>query len=112
MQTLVISDSNPIKDLHAQDVIYTGGPLAALELLETKDIDRIVFDTRTQGIDAEPALINLIARLPVTTRLLAIVEHLPSSPMCSDAGVVYLTPPVNHADISWFLGLSEVNRPA
>ena len=106
MLTLVIADKHPLRELYGHEVLHTGGPSDALVLLETEDIDRIVFDTRTH-LNAETALAELIGQLPVTTRLLAIVENLPSSPICSDSGVVYLTPPVNEADIVWFLGLSR-----
>lgn len=106
MQALVIAVHHPLKELYGCEVFQTGEPADALALLEREDIDRIVFDTRARS-DADAALADLIGQLPVTTRLLAIVEHLPSSPICSDAGVVYLTPPVNEADIAWFLGISQ-----
>ena len=107
MPTLVICGQNQLSNMQASaDIVHTGEPRSAQRLLETEDIDRIVFDTRMHGSDSDAALVQLIAMLPVTTRLLAIVERLPRSPLCANAGVVYLTPPVRTSDIAWFIGLN------
>ncbi len=71
--------------------------------LEVTDIDLIVFDSREKVTDSSVDLKALLAHIPVTTRVLAIVEQLPSEEICAESGVVYLTPPVNLGDINWFI---------
>ena len=74
--------------------------------LETTDVDAIIFDIRLTGSDQQDRdteLKSLLANIPVTTRVLAIVEHLPEDDMFYESGVVYLTPPVNLEDINWFI---------
>lgn len=108
MTTLVISPpGNDLSQLTCANILRAEEPALALSILETEDIERIVFDARARD-DVGRDLEHLIGLLPVTTRLLVIVETLPSSPICMDAGVIYLTPPINLADITGFLGYRQV----
>ncbi len=74
----------------------------AFTQLEVSDIDTIVFDVRSELFNSPQDLKALIAKVPVTTRVLALVDQLPEEDIFSEAGVVYLTPPVNLDDIMWF----------
>jgi hypothetical protein len=79
---------------------------SAFGRLEKTDVDAIIFDIRRTGSDKQDTdteLKSLLANLPVTTRVLAIVERLPDDDMFYESGVVYLTPPVNLEDINWFI---------
>ena len=64
-------------------------------------MDVVIFDCRHQS--CAPQLRNLIANIALTTRVMAIVAHLPEDDIFVESGVVYLTPPVNLRDINWFL---------
>jgi len=71
--------------------------------LEVSDIDLIVIDARTQAEDIFTDLKALIFGIPVTTRVMAIVEQLPEEEVFAECGVIYLTPPINLQDINWFI---------
>ncbi|MBT4163092.1 MAG: hypothetical protein HOC70_08050 [Gammaproteobacteria bacterium] len=85
------------------EVTWVHGLERAFTQLDVSDIDSIVFDVRSDIFNSPVDLKKLIAKVPVTTRVLAIVDQLPDEDIFSEAGVVYLTPPVNLDDIMWFI---------
>lgn len=108
MQTLIIGTPELQAELvktigNPSDVTWVHELGCAFTHLEVSDIDTIIFDIRSKPFESPEDLKDLIARVPVTTRVLAIVEHLPEDDLFSECGVVYLTPPVNLQDIIWFI---------
>lgn len=108
MQTLIIG-SKELKHAVEQAldsesmVLWAQDSRRALAELEVSDIDLIVIDVRTQTEDVFTDLKALIFGIPVTTRVMAIVENLPEDELFAECGVIYLTPPVNLQDINWFI---------
>ena len=108
MQTLIIG-SQELKlavqqALDSQSKILWAKDLGrAFAKLEVSDIDLIVIDARTQAEDIFTDLKALIFGIPVTTRVMAIVEQLPEEEVFAECGVIYLTPPINLQDINWFI---------
>lgn len=108
MQTLIIGPPSFQKEIDpvltpAGSLTWANGLNEAFCRLEEFDIDLIIFDCRKLAADPTAELRALIAGIPVTTRVLAIVEQLPSEEIFAESGVVYLTPPVNLGDINWFI---------
>lgn len=113
MQTLIIGTPELRERVEQQtgkasDVIWVNELECAFSKLEILDIDAIVFDVRSRPLTAHIDLKRLIANVPVTTRVLAIVDQLPEEEIFSAAGIVYLTPPVNLDDVLWFIRSSRV----
>ncbi len=108
MQTLIIG-SKELK--HAVEraldsessVLWAQDLKCAFAELEVSDVDLIVIDARTQAEDIFTDLKALIFGIPVTTRVMAIVEQLPEEELFAECGVIYLTPPINLEDIKWFI---------
>ncbi len=115
MQTLIIG-SQELKRTVRQaldsqgSVLWAPDLMRAFEELEVSDIDLIVIDARTQAEDIFTDLKALIFGIPVTTRVMAIVEHLPEEEVFAESGVIYLTPPVNLQDINWFIRHHTANQ--
>ena len=84
----------------------------ALKRLEESDVDVVIFDCREPTAAGYHRLKSLLSRLPVTTRVLAIVEQLPEEEFFSESGVIYLTPPVDLKDIQWFVRSETMKQMA
>lgn len=108
MQTLIIGSPLLKQEIEGSldipgTVTWAHGLGVALNHLEISEVDLVIFDGRTKLLDPQIDLKSLIAEIPVTTRVLAIVERLPVDDIFAQSGVVYLTPPVNLEDIKWFM---------
>ncbi len=108
MQTLVIG-SEALKEAveesitNKNELVWANGMGGAYSQLEAIDIDAVIYDSRDTEEQFSPDLKSLIASIPVTTRVLAIVKQLPEEEIFVESGVIYLTPPVNIDDIRWFI---------
>ncbi|MBL6690807.1 MAG: hypothetical protein ISP91_10480 [Pseudomonadales bacterium] len=112
MQTLIISTPEVRKQVERQlatedKLIWADCLRGAIDELEETDIDAVIYDGRapwkTSHVEDNPELKALLAKLSVTTRVMAIVEQLPVEDFFAESGVIYLTPPVNLDDIRWFI---------
>jgi response regulator RpfG family c-di-GMP phosphodiesterase len=116
MHTLIIAPPDLKKDVEQtltepDMVLWEYGLDGAISSLESADVDAVVFDMRS-GANSCAELKSLLSNIPVTTRVLAIVEQLPEEEMFAESGVVYLTPPVNVDDIIWFVRSRTHSRQA
>lgn len=100
IRTLFIGPEPIHRQIELRGCLWSASLPDALRVMARESIDAIVIDDRDTD---QPALKDLLANLPVTTRVLALVERMPDDPMCIEAGVVFLTPPINFADIDWFV---------
>lgn len=108
MQTLIIGSKELKQEIEQaldsqSKVLWAQDLRRAFAELEVSDIDLIVIDARTQAVDIFTDLKALIFGIPVTTRVMAIVEQLPEEEVFAECGVIYLTPPINLQDINWFI---------
>ncbi len=100
MQTLLIAPRSLHNCLTDFPHLWSENLFDAKPLMAINDVDAIIFDDR---VAADHELCDLLSNISLTTRVLALVEQLPSEPLCSVSGVVFLTPPINVADINWFI---------
>lgn len=115
MQTLIIGPQDFKKAVTGTrdrfgEVLWADGLIRAFSYLDVEEIDLVIFDGRATTANTSLDLKSLIANIPVTTRILALVEQLPVEDIFALSGVVYLTPPVNLDDIHWFIRSNERNH--
>lgn len=108
METLIIGPAQFRESLelhlpHSTVATWANSVSIALEKLNSTYADCVVLDNRGKNTTLNSDLTSLISNVPLTTKIVAIVDVLPTGSFFSRAGVIYFTPPVLVTDICWLL---------